>query len=452
MRSPLHSRELEAPRLRETFDDTVATLAALGHASAWVVSGTSVRALRLATYEGSSGGGDSKAAPPPDGRIIAAADEACESGRTRQSGELWAVPWTFAGQRGAYVLTAIDAAAVSFIERTIARAREFARVETALDALGEGMLVVAADGAIELATARAGELLGTTPEALEGTSLNGLFPIGLPLEPGEIVRGAVAGSAVHFIAHHQAPRSGESEADRPLGLVVRLRSDERFAASRQRQTQLLATLRHDVRSPLTSLRGIVSVLLDEPDMPRDERLGLVELLRQEAERTITWVEDYLVVLRLRLDSRPQHVVPCDLGALLTTLSRLYERHADERRVTFTVEARTGAPTSIQAEAALLETFGRSVVGHAFRLADAGATIAVTTLPEGGLEVRGRGPGLFGSPPSQPFTTLSRSTAAGKRTPGIGLGLFLAKKIADVHGWRLEVEHTADAALVVRTRW
>ncbi|MFO0748623.1 MAG: histidine kinase dimerization/phospho-acceptor domain-containing protein [Myxococcota bacterium] len=365
-----------------------------------------------------------------------------------------AVPWVFVRRAGAYVLTTVPEDAVRFIERTIARATDFARAESVLDAMGEGVLLADANGVIAVATVRAGALLQTTPAALEGQPLASVIPAIHALEPGEIVRGSLRDKGLHFTVHHQAPATQpDPTPDAAPGLLVRLRSDERFAPTRQRQMQLLSILRHDVRSPLTSVRGLVSVLLDEPDMPREERLGLLDLLRQEAERTVTWVEDYLVVLRLRLDPRPQHMVACELGGWMETLERVFARHAEERHITLRMERPAPKRFEVQAEPALLESFGKNLVGHAFRLADAGATIDVRVVPEdGSFEVRARGPGLFGVPPRQPFTTLARSTAAGKRTPGVGLGLFLAKKIADAHGWRIEARQELEGGLSLHTRW
>lgn len=421
--------------------------------AAWVASGSEVQALveSGAPAERARGSGS---ADPTDETILAVARRACESGTTTEETGLVAVPWRFGGRVGAYVIGALARRGVPFIERTVARAAEFIRGEVALEALGEGMLVVAADGTISAATRRAGAMLGARADELEGRSIGDLAPWLGPLEVGEIVRGAWPDRPAYLIAHHIAPPPGGALPAEP-GLVVRLRSEERFANVRQRQMQLLSILRHDVRSPLTSVRGLVGVLLDEPDMPRDERIGLLELLRQEAERTVTWVEDYLITLRLRLEPRPQHMAVCDLAATLGTLDRFFARHAEERQITFTVMPfDIGARRAdVLAEPPLLEAFAKNLVGHAFRLADAGAAISVRLDPADlALEVRASGPGLFKQPSQQPFTTLARSTAAGKRTPGAGLGLYLAKKIADAHGWRLVMRQDAQEGLVVRASW
>ena len=326
--------------------------------------------------------------------------------------------------------------------RELARYRDLARTEAVLEALGEGVIVVDGDRRIAHVTQRAADLLGVDePRAIEGRFARAVLPQAVDeLEPNEVARGTVGpDTKVTYVAHHLAPRLGETEP--PPGLVLRLRSEARFSATRRGQMQLLSALRHDVRSPLTALRGLVGVLQEEPDMPRDERLSLLELLRQEAERTVTWVEDYLILLRLRFEPRAVNPVEMPAEQPLRTLERELGPHAKERNVTFSIESQLGRGSGARllADPSLIDVFCKNLLGHFMRLADSGATVRVRLAPDGALIVEGFGPGLFAQHPNNPFTTLARSTAAGKRTPGVGLGLFLAKKVADVHGWPIAIE-------------
>jgi len=363
-----------------------------------------------------------------------------------------AVGWD---DRRALVVPASAAGRViaAWARREVGRFRDFARTEAALDAVGEGLVVIDGMGRVAHCTRRAAELLGASePEQIEAKLVSEAIPQAVvALEPHEVARGAIGRDReVSYIAQHPAPASGESESS--PGVVLRLRGQERFLATRRGQLQLLSALRHDVRSPLTALRGLVGVLQEEPDMPRDERVQLVDLLHQEAERTVTWCEDYLVLLRLRFEPRP--VSPARIGpdVPLGILLTQYAQHARDRDITFsTAIDPLAAATLIEADPSLLEPFCKNLVGHFLRLADSGATIAVRIEHDGALVVEGQGPGLFTQHPAHPFTTLARSTAAGKRTPGVGLGLFLAKRIADVHGWPITVTSDGQSVRAV-VRW
>ncbi len=395
------------------------------------------------------------AVAPPAASIIASLGESREPASVVDS-EGASEPWGVVGWGAARALAIERTEAGRRVERwaraEVARFRDLARAEAAVDAVGEGVVIVDGDGRVAQCTRRAAEILGyEDPVAVEGHAARTIMPRAVDrLEPNEVARGTLDRERrVTYVAHHPAPALGQA-APRS-GLVLRLRSETRFAETRKGQLQLLSALRHDVRSPLTALRGLVGVLLDEPDMPREERMPLVELLRQEAERTVTWVEDYLILLRLRFEPRPNNPATIDLAAVLATIERLYGAHARERGVDFTVAQRVETAGPIIGEPPLVDAFCKNLVGHFLRMADSGATVAVRVGAEGSLVIEGHGPGLFAQHPGNPFTTLARSTAAGKRTPGVGLGLFLVKKVADVHGWPITIDSN-DGIVRATVRW
>jgi len=448
-----------APTVRECGEDSAwlafvaaaRAMCALGGASLGVVHRSETPRGAEVVVESVAGG----AIAPPAGAIIASLGESREPASAVEP-EAAAEPWGIVRWDEARALAIERSEGGRHVERwaraEVARFRELARAEAAVDAVGEGVVLVAGDGRIAQCTRRAAEILGhRDPTAVEGQAAHTIMPRAVDrLEPNEVARGALDRERrVTYVAHHPAPALGQG-VPRP-GLVLRLRSETRFAETKKGQLQLLSALRHDVRSPLTALRGLVGVLLDEPDMPREERMPLLELLRQEAERTVTWVEDYLILLRLRFEPRPSNPIAIDLADVLALTERLYGAHARERGVDFTVTQRVETAAPVVGEPALLDAFCKNLIGHFLRMADSGATVSVRVVADGSLVVEGHGPGLFAQHPAYPFTTLARSTGAGKRPPGVGVGLFLVKKVADVHGWPIAID--ADDGIVRATvRW
>ncbi|HRE92131.1 MAG TPA: hypothetical protein PK095_23655, partial [Myxococcota bacterium] len=139
------------------------------------------------------------------------------------------------------------------------------------------------------------------------------------------------------------------------------------------------------------------------------------------------------------------LLPMPAQSLVESMLRRFAAHAAERRIALRLEAPPeSASREVFFDPGLIESFGNNLLGHVLRLGDAGARVEVALVEMGGdgppaLVIRGSGPGLFATHPAEPFMTLARSTASGKRTPGVGLGLFLVKKVADVHGWRVRCE-------------
>lgn len=309
------------------------------------------------------------------------------------------------------------------------------------DGVGETGFLCEADMGISLAMPDALSLLGLPPdsdvrgrplgEVLEGWRLS-------TLEPGEVARGHHRGLGRAWVCH--PARVGEGGAPRH---AIRFQDPDVRILQSGPQQDFLQALRHDVRSPLTALRGLVSVLIDEPEMPSEERQQLLELLSGEAERVVNFVEDYLVAMRLRISPEPQQVRTSDLRTSVQQYIATLEANAAARRIALTTSLEEAV---VEVDVPLVDAFVRNFVGAVFRMADPGASISLV-LRRSGLRVRGAGPGQFRQLLDRPFTTLARSTSSGKRTPGAALGLFLAKKIADVHGWTVTLGPDGDGFAV-----
>ncbi len=309
------------------------------------------------------------------------------------------------------------------------------------NALGETGFICDADMRVALAMPDALTLAGLADDSdVRGRLVGDVLPGWrlARLDRGEIARGHHRVTGRSWVCH-PARTAGGGEPRHAL----RLQDPEVRALQSGPQTDFLQALRHDVRSPLTALRGLVAVLIDEPEMPPEERQQLLELLRGESERVVNFVEDYLVAMRLRISPEPLQARTSDIRPSVKQYLNELTGHAGTRGIALTMSLEEAI---VEVDVPLLDTFVRNVVGAVFRMADPGASIAVS-LRGDGLDVRGAGPGQFRQLLDRPFTTLARSTSSGKRTPGAALGLFLAKKIADVHGWRVDLGPDGDGFIV-----
>jgi signal transduction histidine kinase len=372
--------------------------------------------------------------------IIQAARSACEH-NLRESGE-----WVVCVCRGSRMLVLErgegSAAIAAWCEAKHFVFERLEREAACLEALGQGVVVLDSEGRVEILSARAGEMLGAEPEAAVGlpaSQVLGAVPIGAD---EDVVRGSLPVSELS-LGYQVEPREGR-------GHVVKLWRHEARAGLQARRRQFLSALRHDVRSPLTSLRGLVGVLGDEPEMSGDDRTRMIALLQAEVERMVTWVEDYLVLLGLRNEPRPVAPVVVKAQTLVQLAEVAFREHAAERGIGFEVGTCPDWVT-VRVDPSLRLPFLKNLVGHFFRIGEAGAVVTLQTGGAGEFVVEGRGPGLYTARVEDPFGTISRSTASGKRTPGVGLGLYLVKKVADVHGWRVFCEQV-EGALRVSVHW
>jgi signal transduction histidine kinase len=438
--------------------DTLATMAGLGGLSAvevrWDPDGSPVlralhpsnlpaalEAARASIIQAVSAGREGHVEPGAARQAFGATgrteveDEASRSAERDASNPGWVVVCSLGGTD--YVVSrGLGAEAVrDWAGQHVARLGDADRNARCLAAMGEGHVLVDGAGRVEVVSPIAAAMMGVDAGALEGRASRELWPE-LPsrVEENEVARGSLERTRPD-LAYQVSARRGGGE-----GVWVRFRRHEDGGSRRARQAQFVSALRHDVRSPLTSLRGLVGVLSAEPDMSDEDRTRMVSLLQAEVERMVTWVEDYLVVLWLRHEPRPAHVIERAAWRLVEDACEMFEAHARSRGIDFQMSApEHAAETPVRVDPSLVAPFLRNLVGHFFRLGERGAEIRVGLDAHGSLIVEGRGPGLFAGHTAEPFMTISRSTASGKRTPGVGLGLFIVKKIADVHGWPVRCE-------------
>ena len=127
-----------------------------------------------------------------------------------------------------------------------------------------------------------------------------------------------------------------SEPDRSrlsIVSVAHLDDDERMLVLGLVLDEILAWVRG--LSGTSELRALIvfdevfGFLPPHPANPATKK-PLLALLKQEAERTVTWVEDYLLILRLRFESRPNQLLPMPAQSLVESMLRRFAAHASPR--------------------------------------------------------------------------------------------------------------------------
>jgi signal transduction histidine kinase len=205
------------------------------------------------------------------------------------------------------------------------------------------------------------------------------------------------------------------------------------------QKELLANVSHELRSPLARIR--VALALLARDGESEARLRDVENDLAELDRLI---DDVLTTARLDATGLPPHLGPVDVRPLLADLA---ERAAHDPLVAGkAVRVADGPPLTVVADGALLKRALWNLVENAAKYgappitldARPGAAEGVT------LSVADEGEGIAPAERERvltPFYRLDRArtpSAAGEAPRGFGLGLTLARRIAEVHGGTIAI--------------
>jgi signal transduction histidine kinase len=198
------------------------------------------------------------------------------------------------------------------------------------------------------------------------------------------------------------------------------------------RAELVARLAHEIRGPVSTLRGLAGTTLAHYDELDDgERREFIELIRHEADQLERVVEQVAFALKLdagavTFDRRPTDVAALARDAAAATDVGFHPLEID-----------ADAPVTARVDTAQLGVAVRELIRNAAAFSPADAPIAVRVRrdgPDAAIQVVDEGPGI---PPDQHeavFERFARWRPAGyEDVPGAGLGLFITRAIARAHG-------------------
>lgn len=245
-------------------------------------------------------------------------------------------------------------------------------------------------------------------------------------------RNAATSAALLGAAVGEAPSAGAVGFEERFELLAELAT--RVARQRLAREESARVLAHELKTPLTSVRGLAQVLRDL-DLPEEERRRAAQLLASEADRLQRMIEGLTELDRLTLRPFAVAATTVDLTELLRRrLAILAGGHGRELAV------RLAEGLAVRGDAALLERVVDNLVGNAFKYSPADAPVEVSATAEGGwalLEVADRGPGIAPGEREAIFQRFVRGTAATGRN-GLGLGLALVREVVTWHGGQVAV--------------
>lgn len=207
----------------------------------------------------------------------------------------------------------------------------------------------------------------------------------------------------------------------------------------QGQQRFITDLSHELRTPLAAIRGNLEVLQRgagaDPEMLQES----LRDIEREVARLSRMVADLLALARadagMHLERRP-----VQLDALLLEVYR------EARHLARGIEVRLGSEDQVEIEGDpdRLKQLLLNLVDNALKFTPPGGTVTLSLYREGPwacLSVQDTGPGIAPEDLPHLFERFYRGRTAGRRG-GMGLGLSIARWIADEHGGQITVETRA----------
>lgn len=243
--------------------------------------------------------------------------------------------------------------------------------------------------------------------------------------------------------HPPFPRLGRTEIAR-LGLA--LRRMQEALEGRQYAEEYVQTLTHELKSPLSAIRGAAELLQEE--MPVAERARFIANIRTEAARIARIVDRMLELARLENRRERPEMEPVEIDALVRTVAESLEplRAGRDLRMEIAAPERlvlSGNPF-------LLHQALANLVQNAIEWSPRGGTVRVAVTPERDrvtVTVTDEGPGIPDYALGrifERFYSLGRPDTGKKST---GLGLNLVREVAKSHGGTIRVGNRPEGGVL-----
>ncbi|AZI41754.1 sensor histidine kinase [Deinococcus psychrotolerans] len=260
-------------------------------------------------------------------------------------------------------------------------------------------------------------------------ALIGYFLSGAMLKPLTRLRAEVEADEVERQGRQDDPQEVKALRAAFTGLL------ERLGTEQARRGAFMATLVHDLKTPLIATGHLVRLLMNGV-LSEPERQDAGEQLLSENARLLALVQQMADAHRFEREAVQLHCRPTDLGALLEALAARLSARAAQRSLSIIVSGQARA----EVDAAVLERALGNLADNALRYASSQVRLEARQVGGGAeLSVIDDGPGLSASLESlaQPFNAQPTTIAGQQYTAGTaGLGLFIAKRIAEAHGGEL----------------
>ena len=218
-------------------------------------------------------------------------------------------------------------------------------------------------------------------------------------------------------------------------------TEQARALSEQQKNELIMYLAHDLKTPLTSVIGYLSLLDEAPDIPQAQREKYVSVALSKAYRLEELMDQFFDMTRLNFSENGLNKSKTDLTTLVYQLTEEFYPMFEEKGVRCVKEIDNGIFSVADADkmSRVFDNLIRNAVNYCYRNSD----IKVSLFADGKdavFTVKSTGDEIPDSKLSHIFDKFVRlDSARNSSTGGSGLGLYIAKEIVRMHGGEITAE-------------
>ena len=372
----------------------------------------------------------------------------------------------------------VQTASLYYLSRDLAASVDISAVLTAVvrnveDALNAQVVILLPEGErLDILAASEGVLLDIKEQAVADWAFRNNHPAGratdtlvsadliyLPLQTPATVLGVmgIRLESLHEYHSQENRRLLDAFATQAAMAIERIQFSRQaeqaqiLQARENLERALLNSISHDLRSPLSTVTGVLTSLKEEGEHLGDHaRRELLETACSEAERLNRFVGNLLDMTRIEAGAVKLNLEPYDVQELVGCALAILERQGDTRKISFQMPPEMPL---IPIDLVLMTQVLVNLLENSLKYSPPGCPIEIIATTDRSwllLEVSDRGPGV-------PEHDLKRVFDKFYRIPipegagGTGLGLSICKGIVEAHGGRIAAENRAGGGLSIMIR-
>jgi two-component system phosphate regulon sensor histidine kinase PhoR len=229
---------------------------------------------------------------------------------------------------------------------------------------------------------------------------------------------------------------------RPIGAVIVLNDVTHLRRLENIRRDFVANASHELKTPITSIKGFVETLLDGALHSPDDTERFLRIIARQADRLNAIIEDLLCLAKIEQTATAADVVlqTCRLRDVLQAAIGECVPRATERQIAIRLSCE--AELLAQANPALLEQAVMNLLDNALKYSDPESEVHVEALRQGRetlIHVHDQGCGIEEEHLDRLFERFYRvDKARSRKLGGTGLGLAIVKHIVNAHGGHVTV--------------
>ena len=307
------------------------------------------------------------------------------------------------------------------------------RLATTIQSLGDGLVMCDNGGRVTSMNPRASELVPVLRIGSPAHGPGSVLPSLAEALAGEVTVARDGDVTLAVTAARLAGPEG--------GTVWTLRDITERARLEQAKSDFVATASHELRSPLTSIKGFIELLqTTDAENLTERQHEFIEIALQSTDRLVELVNDLLDIARIESGQYEVHPRSVDLSETIEEVATLMAPRLQAKRQRLNVEIHDPRPPAL-ADPARMRQVVTNLVTNAHLYTDEEGTITLgldADAQETRITISDTGRGMSPEDARRIFDRFHRGSADERKSPGTGLGLAIVKSLVDLHGGTIDV--------------